>query len=344
MSETSPVVPSVQSADTAINPLSVPDGTIAPAQTSPTASYKTYLLALLIVLLGGLIAAAVVFYQPFMNYLVLKNANPAMISLAEQAGMSRQGELVFLRSDPQLATDAQMSTDCAGNAAANNKNGFIEQGCYVPDPGNVTRGHIFIRQMPANLYNEEIVTAAYEMLHSVYLSQNSPQLIQAIESNYSHIHNASLNAQVVNFASTEPGYRDLELFSLLGTQYTSLSPALEAYYAPYFANRSLTVSNYTRVTTLFQSEQTQLNQLQAAIAAEASSANQAYADSVAWAKAGNATEDTYDYNIYKNYVAEENANINQYNQLSKAYNALVTEYDGTQPVAHINQVTTNSSS
>lgn len=331
--------PSLSSAD-----VPDPNSAVAPRVTTKKTKRTTYGLAALILVAGLLSAAVIVLYQPVANYLVFKHANPAMKALAEQAGMSRQGELVFLRSDPQLATDAQMSTDCAGNAAANNKNGFIEQGCYVPNRHNSARGHIFIRQMPSNLYNEEIVTAAYEMLHSVYLSKNSSQLVQAIETNYATIHSASLNAQVVNFASTEPGYRDLELFSLLGTQYVSLSPALEAYYAPYFSNRTLTVENYTRVTTLFQNEQSQLTKLQAAVATEASAANQAYADSVAWAKAGNAAEDSYDYTIYKNYVAEENANINQYNLLSKAYNALVTEYDGTQPVAHINPVTTNSSS
>src|SRR5487761_1105974 len=136
----------------------------------PQKKNRHYVAALIILILSVVIAAIVIFYQPFSDQLVLKNASPAMVALAQQAGMSKQGELVFLRAEPQFATDTQMRSDCADNAAANNKNGFIEQGCYVPDAHNHSAGHIYIRQMPANLYDQEIVTATYEMLHSVYFS------------------------------------------------------------------------------------------------------------------------------------------------------------------------------
>jgi len=310
-------------------------------------SLRNYLWALLILSVGILIAGVVLFYQPFSNYLILKNANPAMISLAQQAGMSKDGEIVFLRAKPQFATDAQMRSDCAGNAAANNKNGFIEQGCFVPNPHNHSSGRIYIRQMPANLYDQEIVTATYEMLHSVYFSlsgsSQSSSLVQSIESNYNSLHNPNLDAQVVNFANTEPGYRDLELFSLLGTEFGKVSSPLEQFYAPYFTNRQLSVDSYNRVTSTFQTEQAQLKQLSSTIASDDGAANTAYADSLAWAKTGNAYEDAYNYNIYKNYIAQENTTINQYNQLSQEYNTLVTEYNGSQPVNSIQNIQTQAS-
>lgn len=306
-----------------------------------------YLLAGLILALGVIIAVFVVFLLPVSSYFVLKNADPAMVALAQQAGMSKNGELVFLRARPQFATDAQMRSYCANNAAANNKNGFIEQGCYVPNPRKHSSGHIYIRRMPANLYDQEIVTATYEMLHSVYFglssSSQSTSLVQAIESNYNTLHTPVLDAQVVNFAKTEPGYRDLELFSLLGTEYSQVSPGLDSFYRPYFTKRNLTVEAYSRVTSTFQNEQTQLKQLNSTITSDDGLANTAYADSLAWAKAGNAYEDTYNYNIYKNYIAQENAAINQYNQLSQEYNTLVTEYNGSQPVNSIQNVQTQSS-
>lgn len=304
---------------------------------------RNYIIASGILLLGLIAAGIVIFFSPISNYLVLKNASPAMVTLAEQAGMSKKGELTFLKADPQFASDSQMSTDCAGNAAANNKNGFIEQGCYVPSKNNSAIGRIYIRQMPANLYDQEIVTAAYEMLHSVYFSNNSSKLVMSIESNYSNISSARLNSLVVNFAKTEPGYRDLELFSLLGTEYTNLTPKLTAYYNPYFSNRDLTVNSYNQVSAIFKNNKTQLNKLSQTVTSDNSLANSAYADSIAWAKAGNAYEDSYDYNIYKNYIADENATITKYNQLSQAYNTLVTEYNGTQPVSTIQSVTTQNS-
>ncbi len=342
MSDEAKQVASTASVPSMPQPQNERDSTPAPGNTVQR-NRKNYLIAILIFVCGLLLAGVIAFYQPVSNYFVLKNANPAMVMLAQQAGMSREGELVFLRSKPQFATDAQMRSDCADNAAANNKNGFIEQGCYVPNPHNHSRGHIYIRQMPANLYDQEIVTAAYEMLHSVYFSSYSSQFVMHIESNYNELHNAVLDEQVVNFAKTEPGYRDLELFSLLGTEYTNLSPGLDHYYAPYFADRNLTVSSYNQVTAIFKNEQSQLKQIQQTVAADDSLANKAYADSLAWAKAGNAYEDGYDYNIYKNYIAEENAAINHYNQLSQAYNTLVTEYNGTQPVTSLQSVTAQSS-
>ena len=303
-----------------------------------------YVVASTILLLGIAAAAFIIFYQPISDSIVLKNANPAMVALAQQAGMSRQGELVFLRTNPQLATDSQMRTFCAGNAAANNKNGFIEQGCFVPDSHNHANGRIYIRQMPANLYDQEIVTASYEMLHSVYfkLAGSSEQtvLVQTIESNYNSLHTPSLDAQVINFAKTEPGYRDLELFSLLGTEFANVSSGLQKFYAPYFTNRLLSVDSYDHVTSIFQDEQTQLQQLRNTIATDDGLANKAYADSLGWARQGNAYEDTYNYNIYTNYISQENNAIDQYNNLSSAYNTLVTEYNGTQPVNSINNVQT----
>ncbi len=308
---------------------------------------KHYLIALAIFIFALIIGVIIIYYQSFSNQLVLKNANPAMIALAQQAGMNQRGELVFLRAKPQFATDAQMRVDCAGNAAANNKNGFIEQGCFVPNSNNHATGQIFIRQMPPNLYDQEIVTASYEMLHLIYFSlsgsSQSSSLVQAIEANYNSLHSVSLNTQVVNFAKTEPGYRDLELFSLLGTEFSKLSPNLEQFYAPYFINRQLTVDNYNQVISTFQNEQTQLKQIRSTITSDDSLANVAYADSLAWASAGNAYEDTYNYNIYKNYIAQENTAINQYNLLSNEYNTLVTEFNGSQPISTIQNIKVQSS-
>jgi hypothetical protein len=303
---------------------------------------KKYLIAVIVFCLGLAISAFIIFFSPISNYLIIRNANPAMISLAQQAGMSREGELVFLRSKPQIVSDIQMEKDCAANAAANNRNGFIEQGCFVPSRYNNANGRIYIRKMPPNLYDQEIVTAAYEMLHSVYFNiastNKQTSLIQAIEANYNNINSHTLNTQVINFAKTEPNYRDLELFSLLGTEYSNLSKNLTNFYAPYFNDRLLTVDNYNNITSIFKNEQNQLSQIQTTITNDNNEANKAYADSLAWAKIGNSYEDAYNYNIYKNYIAQENSAINRYNQLNIEYNTLVTEYNGNQPVNSLKNV------
>lgn len=305
----------------------------------------------------GIIVLVAVLHRPVDNYITIHTANQTMVKLAQNAGMSTEGEVLFLRTKPQLVTDSQMESDCSSNTAASNSDGFIEQGCYDP-----TTNRIYIRKVPSDLYNLEVSTAAYEMLHPVYLSiYNSGQgtaLDQAIESNYKAINDSFLNTQVANFAKTEPGDRDLELFSLLGTGYSNLSNNLANYYVPYFNNIAETVYANNAVTQLFQNDVTQLNQLNTTINSddnntnnEYATANVAYNDSVSWANEGNQYEDTYNYNIYtQDYntysqdINQENSDINQYNQVLQSYNTLVTQYNGTQPVSQIQTVRAQSQS
>jgi hypothetical protein len=269
----------------------------------------------------------------------ISHADPAMIALATQAGMSREGELVFLRAHPQFVSDTQMQSACAGNTAANNSNGFIEQGCYV------TGTHrIYLRHMPSNLYQLEVSTAAYEMLHPLYISLTSDSKASAvniaIEANYTKLKDVDLEAQVANFAKTEPGARDLELFSLLGTGYAAISPALVRYYAPYFTNLGATVTASTQVKQLFRQNENQLAQLRAQVSSDDTLARNAYTASVMRAHAGDQAGDEYYYNSYQEYLDQENTAIAQYNVLLVSYNALVTEYNGTQPVRQINPALT----
>jgi len=298
-------------------------------------------------LLAIIILIAVV-YTPLSNYLIIKTANPTMVKLAQQAGMSREGELLFLRTKPQLVTDSQMESDCSSNTAASNADGFIEQGCYSP-----TTNRIYIRKMPTDLYSLEVATAAYEMLHPVYISLTNSgagkALNASIEANYKTINDANLNQQVANFNKTEPGEIDLELFSLLGTGYSSLTSDLNNYYSPYFSDISKTVAANNQVYQLFQSDAGQLNSLNDSynqyqnLANKANSdANSAYQYSVDAANNGDAYYNNYNYNIYKQDIAAYNSDVetinntaSQFNSLLNDYNNLITEFNGTQPVAQL---------
>lgn len=281
--------------------------------------------------IGGTAALAI---GPISDSLTLAHADPAMVALAGQAGMSRKGELVFLRTQPQLVSDSEMQTVCADNTAANNSNGFIEQGCFDP-----SANRIYIRRMPADLQKLEASTAAYEMLHPVYLSihdsKRGAALDQVIEMNYRSINDPQLQAQVANFAKTEPGARDLELFSLLGTGYTNLTNELAGYYMPYFSDISATVTANQQVSQLFKDDKAKLGELKGQIDHYHELADGAYAASVRWAHAGSQYWDDYYYAIYRQDVDQENATVNQYNQFLVTYNTLVTEYNGTQPVQQL---------
>ena len=106
------------------------------------------------------IVGIVILWRPITDQITLASADPKMVQLANDAGMSRKGEVLFLRTKPQLDSDTQILNDCPALAKAINGNGGILQGCY--DPVN---NRIYLRQMPSNLYNLEVVTAG-EMVPS----------------------------------------------------------------------------------------------------------------------------------------------------------------------------------
>lgn len=238
--------------------------------------------------------------------------------------MSKKGELIFLRTNPQVESSTQFNQDCSTTA------GNPELGCYNP---NTNR--IYILKMPSDLYDEEVATAAYEMLHPVYTSitaSDSAQINKAIEDEYnSRTNDSNLVGQVASFAKTEPGSRDEELFSLLGTEHSDLSSNLANYYTPYFTDISKVVGANDQINTVFQNDLNRLNRINIEINNDKNLANTAYSDSISWANAGNQYEDTYNYNIYSRDIDAANAAVDQYNNLLDEYNILVTAINGGQP-------------
>jgi hypothetical protein len=260
---------------------------------------------------------------------VISNANPTILKLAEDSGMNRNGEILFLRADPQLVDSTGMLDNCSSVTSADNTNGFVTQGCYVPSTNN-----IYILQMPSALYDVEVTTAAYEMLHIVYNNLDSGSisnsLNESIQDNYQNINDSFLDSQVSNFTKIEPNYVDGELFSLLGTYYSGLSPDLAVYYSQYFNNIGIDISDNNSINQLFQNDENQLSQLQTTINNDTNLANTAYYDSTTWADVGNEYENNYNYNIYVEDFNDANDAINQYNQLLDQYNILVNEFNGKQ--------------
>lgn len=279
------------------------------------------------------IVALAIFSASISDGLTIHNADPTMIKLAQDAGMTRRGELIFLRTHPLLVDDSGMAQYCQGSQE--NNNGFIEQGCFVPNVSDPTTGHIYIRKVPSDLYNVEVTTAAYEMLHPAYIglsesSDNGVALNKSIEANRVALSDDAMAAQVANFAKTEPTARDLELFSIIGTEYSGISDDLAAYYAPYLVDINTVVSLNNQVNQLFESDEAQLRSLSDTIDTLDGYATTAYRNSVSWANAGSQYEDDYNYSIYQKDLDSENSYIQRYNTLLDQYNILVDEYNGQQ--------------
>jgi len=288
----------------------------------------------------------VAFRQPIKYWYYVKTSKPSIVKLAKDADMSEKGTVLFLQTHPQVDQPTQFDNDCP--TATTNNAGTSVLGCYIP-----TTNRIYLLTMPSQLYAEEVATAAYEMLHPVYISLSktaATPLNQSIESNYNTLQSdPNLSGQVTTFATTEPGARDLELFSILCTEYSdsSLTTSLVNYCSPYFNDdMNSVVADNNQIDNLFTSNQSQLTSLQNSYnnyVNEANTANKdantAYYDSTTWAAAGNEEENDYNYNIYvqdlddyNNDVDSINNTANQYNQLLSQNNDLVTAISGGQPV------------
>ena len=301
--------------------------------------------------LGMLVILAVILWQPIANWLTISSANPEMVELARNAGMSEKGMLIFLRTNPQLETSEQFSIDCSVEA------GEPELGCYDP---NTNR--IYILDMPIELYDQKVNTAAHEMLHAVYFGDKEivlSNIIGPVLENYNSLSNDTtlarrIGAYMEDDSDTNTQY--IELFSILGTEYSNLSTSLTALYNPYFLDISKTVRANDHIIEIFQSYLDQINQLAALIEQDDINANNAYANAdiaynnhASWAWAGNAHQADYNYSIYEQwldkgnqYIEIENNHINQRNGLIDRYTTLNDALMSGQPISKTQTIQSQS--
>ncbi len=267
---------------------------------------------------GLVIIGVVTYYALFINryalsdwYFLRSYKPPTRIAqLATQAHLTPAGRRMFYRANPQIVTTrTEMVQHCN---ITDNK--VAELGCYLSSE------HIYLLDVsePA-LQNEMVVTAAYEMLHPVYqrMSQGERKQVDAqMEQVAAHITDPNITSQLQIYAQTEPGERDDELYSVLGTEYAKLPPTLEANYARYLGNRAQLVAYHAQFEQAFDGLQTQVTQLSTQI-------NQTKAIMQALLKAGEVDK-------YNAMVPGINAQINQYNADVNEYNRYGRDILGTE--------------
>jgi hypothetical protein len=153
------------------------------------------------------------------------------------------------------------------------------------------------------------VVAAHEMLHAAY-DRLSPwakkKLNSELEQQVTTLNNASLNKRLQDYASFEPGARDNELHSILGTEYANLSADLEHYYSQYFQNRAQVVADNQEFNQVFSGLEDEISSLESKISSQ---------ESIAQARLQNGN------------VAGYNAMVGPINELINQYNADITRYN-----------------
>ncbi len=166
-------------------------------------------------------------------------------TIATTASFSDNGKFVYYASQPSIE-----STQLFNDACGRTEQTTAVLGCYSAD-----RIYIY------NITNEKLagikeVTAAHEMLHAAYqrLSDADTKSVNALlEVEYEKLKNDQKFAERMAFyARSEPGERENELHSIIGTEIASISPALETYYKRYFTDRQKTVALYTGYSAVFK--------------------------------------------------------------------------------------------
>ena len=161
-----------------------------------------------------------------------------IVSLADNSGMAEDGRFYFFASTPKLiANQKTYNSSCPRQ-----EEGSAILGCYVS-------GKIYVYDVPdERLAGVPPVTAAHEMLHAVYerMSEGERKTVNdLLEAEYQKLlgaEDAKFRERMEYYARTEPGARDNELHSIIGTEIDNISSELEAHYAQYFDNRDKVVT------------------------------------------------------------------------------------------------------
>jgi hypothetical protein len=175
-------------------------------------------------------------------------------AFADRTTMTDLGRFYFYASRPAVEEAQDFNTDCSKQE----QNTAI-LGCY--DGRNIYVYNV----TNAQLDGIREVTAAHEMLHAAYDRMSKTERAQVdtlVEAEYVKLQDDKDFAERMAFyARTEPGERDNELHSVIGTEVSNLSPELEAHYKKYFADRAKIVSLHERYASVFTSLQTKSNEL-----------------------------------------------------------------------------------
>jgi hypothetical protein len=227
-------------------------------------------------------------------------------TLAAQAQMTDKARKIFFAAQPVIDTDRKVfEKHCSAPVSQNT----VELGCYTSD------NHIYLLKIDnPQLANQMAVTASHEMLHAAYqqLSQSKrDQIDQALEEELPKLQNTSLSRELRGYNQTEPGQRDNELHSIVGTEYADLDPVLEEYYSQYFTDRSLVVTYAQQFDQTFTKLETALSNLETQIRTERRQMTRLLRE-------GNVPAYNQLVPQVNELIQAYNADVDQYNQLSRS--------------------------
>ena len=260
-------------------------------------------------------------------------------SLSSRSGMSDTGQFYLYASQPQIESATNFNVNCVRQEASS-----AILGCYSAQ-------RIYIYDVTNNeLDGVEEVTASHEMLHAVWerMSGDEKKSVGALlESAFVEINDPTLNERMAYYDRTEPGERNNELHSILGTEYSNLGSKLETYYGKYFTSRTKVVSLHNSYQSKFDNLKNQSDVLRAELTtlkkAISDQSEQYNTEATLVAVAAEDLKNTYDtvdrtsasevkaYNTQRqvllNRIAALDSLRSQINAQTDTYNQKVTQYN-----------------
>jgi len=182
-------------------------------------------------------AFLIIYRQRIMDQITVWQYTPTteINSLVERSGMNDNGKFIFFASQPKLESTNNFNKECS---KVENTTSIL--GCY-----NLSRIYIY-NVTDSRLDGVREVTASHEMLHSAYTRLSHDEKIKLdkmLEAEYEKLKDNKDFSQLMSYYDrTEPGERDNELHSLIGTEISNMNPELETYYSKYFSDRQKIVA------------------------------------------------------------------------------------------------------
>ncbi len=230
---------------------------VARVTRSSKSSHRPITGRLVFSLVVLVLAALIFFYrQQIIDQLSFRGYAPSgeVSAITQRAGLTNEGTFYFYTSRPEIQDRTAFNQSCTTAKGETT----VVLGCYVS-------GRIFLFDVTdAKLDGIKEVTAAHEMLHAAYdrLPSGERQKVDnLLEAEAAKITDPEFISLMSVYEKSEPGERDNELHSIIGTQVASISPELESYYSRYFKDRAALVSLYTKYQAVFAGIKAQQAQL-----------------------------------------------------------------------------------
>ncbi len=228
---------------------------MSPASTKSSSgrTIAGFILAVIFFLLAGLLW----FNQQYvLDEIAVWEYKPTaeITQLADRAGVNDKGRFLYYASRPLIDGTQNFGKECGSSEQST-----AILGCYAG-------GRIYVYNVTdARLDGIREVTAAHEMLHAAYQRMSKAdkdKINPLLEAEYTKLENdPDFKTRMAFYASTEPGERDNELHSIIGTEVATISPELEEHYKQYFNDRNNVVILHNNYAAVFQKITDQAAQL-----------------------------------------------------------------------------------